>query len=540
VAISPKSLIVGVIAEPPAFGPFTTYTSGGGAHQLHEIAQRFLVTLDDHSQAQPDIASALPSLESGTWTVLPDGTMQTTFKLRPNVYWHDGTPMHADDWVFGWEIDKDAALPNSALVPIKYVDSVTAPDDSTLVMHWTQTYPYANRLLRGDLEAVQRSRLESAYQAGPDRLLNNPAWTTEFIGLGPFRLAQWSPGSQIRYEAFDRFYRGRPRIDVLTVRFLQDQNTLLSNILSDAIDVYLPLGVTSQGVQTLQGSWAAPGTGNQLLVYLDGRLRFLEVQTRPDYVKPAALSDPRVRAAIYRAVDRAPIMDALTNGYGQVADSWILPDDPSRNTVFAGVIPDYSRNPTAAQQLMEQAGFRRGPDGGFVNTTTGERFATSVWNTPGSGGDQESAITADQMRTFGIATEEVLVPASKLNDREFRAQFPGLSVTSLTSTLEFENGEFRYREPTRTLPLGAPRGGYNNPQVNALIDKLEGTVAETDRSSLQRQIMQVVMQELPIMPLYWNVETMTIRKGVTGPAGRTGRNVTYPLATWNIDTWDRT
>ena len=169
----------------------------------------------------------------------------------------------------------------------------------------------------------------------------------------------------------------------------------------------------------------------------------------------------------------------------------------------------------------------------------GTRFESSIWNTPGSGNVSENAIVADQLRTFGIPTEQYIVPASRLDDSEFRASFPGLSITALTATLDFENARFRYRGPTRTVPLGSPRNRYESAEAIALVDRLQITVGQDERTQLQRKIMQVVMRDLPILPVYWNVETLTMRQGVTGPKPRTGRHVNYPLSTWNVADWDR-
>jgi peptide/nickel transport system substrate-binding protein len=537
-ASGPKTVTIGIIAEPAGIGPFNSHTSGGGAHQVEEIAQRYLATLDDHSQPYPELASQLPSADQGTWSIADDGTMETTYKLRDGVRWHDGTPMLADDWVFGWEVDHDATMPNATSVPVRYIDSVAAPDDTTLLMHWSQTYPFANALLRRQLSPLQRSRFEALYKSDHDRFINSPAWTSEFIGLGPFRIAEWTQGSLIRFEAFDQYYRGRPRLDAIIVRFLQDPNTLLANILSETIDVYLPLGLEKEAAHDLRNNWAAEGTGNQVLAYPDGRLRFIEVQMRPDYQRPAALGDRRVREAIYRVVERGEVMDAVTGGLGQAADSWIQPGDPARETAFRGMIPDYSRDPARAQRLLEEVGYRRGGDMIFTSQHGG-RFESAIWNTPGGGNAKENTIVADQLRSFGLPTEQYIVPASRLDDSEHRASFPGLSLTALTATLDFENARFRYRGPTRTAPLGSPRNGYENPETIVLVDRLQVTVPPDQRTLLQRKIMQVVMTDLPILPLYWDVETLTIRKGVVGPVARTGRHVNYPLSTWNIADWDR-
>jgi peptide/nickel transport system substrate-binding protein len=463
--------------------------------------------------------------------------METTYHLRANVKWHDGTPMTADDWVFGWEVDRDTALPNAATVPVRYIDSAVAHDDLTLHLHWTQTYPFANALMREHLNPMQRARHEPIYRADRERFVNSPAWNVEFVGLGPYRIAEWAQGTQITYEAFAGYFSGKPRVDTIIVRFLHDPATLLANIQADNIDVYLPLGLEKEAALDLQRGWAATGSGNQLLVYADGRLRFMEIQMRADYQRPRALADRRTREAIYRAVDRQELMDVVVVGLGRVADSWLLPDDPVRPT-FEGVIPDYARNPQLARSLLEDLGFRRGPDGILVNQQSGERFETAVWNTRGGGHDRENSVVADHLRAVGMASDQYIVPTSRMDDSEHRASFPGASITSLTANLNFENSRLRYRPPRLAEPLGSPRNGYNNPDVTRLVDRLQVTVGQDDRLQLQRQVMQTALQDLPLLPLYWEVETMTIRKGVTGPRSRTGRHILYPLATWNVQEWD--
>jgi len=110
-------------------------------------------------------------------------------------------------------------------------------------------------------------------------------------------------------------------------------------------------------------------------------------------------------------------------------------------------------------------------------------------------------------------------------------------MSSRAATLDFENAMFRYRPPRPAEPLGTPRNGYNNPRVIASVDRLQITVSTGERAERQRQIVQLVLHELPILPMYLDAETMAIRKGITGPQGRTGRHVQYSLATWNVNDW---
>jgi ABC-type transport system substrate-binding protein len=254
--------------------------------------------------------------------------------------------------------------------------------------------------------------------------------------------------------------------------------------------------------------------------------------------RPKALGDRRTREAFYRAIDRQQLADVMIPIAGKEADSWLLPDDSARQTTFRGVIPGYRADRQAALRLLEEVGYRRGPDGSLIDAGTGERFETAVWNTRGGGNERENAIVADHLRGLGMVVDQYIIPASLMDDSEHRASFPGANMTARTVTADFENALFRYRGPTRTSPLGSPRNGYNNPRVIDLVDGLQVTVPEEERLQLQRTIMEAILQELPILPMYWNIETITIRKGVTGPGARTGRYNQYPLTTWNVYEWD--
>ncbi|MPZ13827.1 MAG: hypothetical protein GEU73_05285 [Chloroflexi bacterium] len=534
-----KAMTIGILEEPSGIGPFARPTSGGGAHQVELIAHRYLATLDSRSRPQPEVANELPSIEQGTWTVNPDGTMETLWRLRPNVRWHDGTPMVADDWVFGWEVDRDSRLPKANTVPIRHIESAVALDEHTLVLRWNRQYPFADALLQGHLDPLQRSRHEALFREDPEGFMSSPAWDVEFVGLGPYRLVEWSPGASVRFEAFDQFYRGKPRVQSIVVQFLSDPDTMLASIQDNAVDVSLPLGLPTESVLELQQGWGAAGTGNQVLVYPDGRLRFIEVQMRPEYQRPMELGDRRVREAIYRVVDRQQLVDVVLGGLGKPADSWLLPDDPARITTFQGVIPDYSHDDERAQLLLQEAGFQRGGDGVLVHQTNGERFETAVWNTRGTGHDEETGIVVDRLRSVGIQVEQSIIPPAKMSDREFRASFPGVNVSSSTVTLAFENNALRYRPPAQGRPLGSPRHGYSNPRMDELVDRLQVAIPADARAQLQSKIMQIALQDLPILPLYWDIETITAANGITGPQPRTGRHVNQPLATWNIYAWDR-
>src|SRR5438094_6438436 len=109
--------------------------SGGGA-ALVELHTAGLVSQDPNGNPEGRLALQLPSLTDGTVNPLPDGRMETTWKLRPNVLWHDGVPFTADDIVFSLEAARRLDLLSSTAAPIRQVDGARATDPLTAGEPW--------------------------------------------------------------------------------------------------------------------------------------------------------------------------------------------------------------------------------------------------------------------------------------------------------------------------------------------------------------------------------------------------------------------
>src|SRR3954468_563463 len=86
----PKRLRASVMSDPPVLSfKLNPVSNVAGVDGLDDLLHVGLSTIDDHSVLQPRLAEAVPSVENGLWTFLPDGRMQTTWRIRPNARWHD-------------------------------------------------------------------------------------------------------------------------------------------------------------------------------------------------------------------------------------------------------------------------------------------------------------------------------------------------------------------------------------------------------------------------------------------------------------------
>jgi peptide/nickel transport system substrate-binding protein len=536
---APKRVVLGILQEPRTWAPWETTTTAGGANQVAFLIKRSLTTLDQQGSLQPDLAASLPSLDRGDWRVEPDGTMEQTWKLDPNAKWHDGRQVTSDDFVFGWEVETDASLPRSISPAPGLISGVTAPDPQTVVIRFKSSSPLAGQAL---YFPFPRHVLGEALSAGVgERFINHEYWTSAFVGAGPYRVAEWQPGAHLELESFPDYVRGRPKIDTVVVRFLGDANTLYANVLSGGVDMALPDGLSVDHALELQRTWAAPGTGNHAVTYNDGRFYFMEFQHRAEWARPSTARDPRVRRAFYHTVDKDGVNEVENAGLGFLADSWITPDDPRRSR-FQDSIPEWSQDVGLAQRILEEAGWRRGSDGVLVHTS-GERMESEIRVTAGQGHIRAMAVMAEGWRRVGAVVSEVPIPAAMVSNQEYRSTFPfaGLSGYPLRY---FEWESWRFSCATASMAdtrWNGHRDGYCNRTAEPLIERLQNTLREEDRTTLQAQIMRIILKEdYAGPPLYWQVSPLVWEKGLTGPGPLKLGQYGSPYSAMHIHTWDRT
>ncbi|HEY3118901.1 MAG TPA: ABC transporter substrate-binding protein, partial [Chloroflexota bacterium] len=197
-----------------------------------------LVILDGGGTIQPYLSENVPALNTDTWQVFPDGRMETTYRLRSGLTWHDGTPLTANDMVFALQVFGTPAFGLAQLPPEGQIGEIVAQDERTILIRWSRLFPKADQLQYGNLAPMPRHLLEQQLQSlDPNTFLSLPFWTVEYVGAGPFRLDHWESGAYFDVSAFDGHALGRPQIDRIHVTFIGDANTALANLLSGEVSL---------------------------------------------------------------------------------------------------------------------------------------------------------------------------------------------------------------------------------------------------------------------------------------------------------------
>lgn len=317
-----ETLVIALPSEPESLSPIYMDFDAGNWKVFNG-----LVDYDANLNLVPDLAAELPQ-------VSPDGRT-VTVRLRPDVRFHDGTPLTADDVVFTWQalLDPQAASPLRGRFDLANVlREVRALDPQTVEFSLARTDPaFIHKLYVG---IVPRHLL-----AGKD--VKSDRFNREPVGTGPYVFRAWRPGERIVLERNPDYFREGPRIPRLVYTFVEDENARAALLRSGEVD--------------------AAGLPPRLAAGFrdDSRFQVVEVPSADARVavlpsEDPDLQDPRVRRALSLAVNRQAMVDGILSGAGE----------PAYGPFIRGAAPPaIPYDPDQARDLLRQAGWTPGADG---------------------------------------------------------------------------------------------------------------------------------------------------------------------------------
>jgi len=496
---------------------------------VRQIFNASLAVLDQGALPRPRLAEAVPQLNTDSWRVLPDGRMETTWKLKPDLVWHDGTPLTAEDFVFAWRLYATPELGVAVAAPINQMSEISAPDPRTVVVRWRQVTPAADQLEPEAFGPLPRHILEERFRQGEwDAIITHPFWKREFVGTGPFRLVNWEPGAFIEAEAFDRYVEGRPKISRLRIVFRGDVNAALATLLAGEADL-APDGVLTF-VQEGAVRSELVGTGRNDILLHPAFWRMVRFQARPDLTTPRSLLDSRVRKALASTLDMDAINESLYGGTALLADT-MIPKSDGYYPLIDRAITRYPYDLRRGEQFMADAGFRKGGDGTYVSAG-GERFTSDFRSTANQA---EFPVIAVGWRNAGFDVQETVAPAALNQDPEYRATFAGLN---LFNSFLGEKGAYDFTTSEIPRPenrwTGGNRGGWSDAEYDRLAATLTATLARNDRGPILTQMMKRWTDELPAIPMNFSTSVWTWVKDLQGPADTAAGSA----VAWNISQWE--
>src|SRR6266511_1755755 len=159
-----KTLRIVIRSEPASLGATILIPTGITTSFERRVFNAGLVLRHADGSTPPYLAEAVPQLNTDSWRVLPDGRMETMYRLKPSLTWQDGSPLAADDFVFAWQVYTSPEFGTAGQAPHSLMEDVAAPDSRTLLIRWKQPYPLAAQLWEQEFAPLPRQLLQPAYQ----------------------------------------------------------------------------------------------------------------------------------------------------------------------------------------------------------------------------------------------------------------------------------------------------------------------------------------------------------------------------------------
>jgi peptide/nickel transport system substrate-binding protein len=318
-----------------------------------------LASWDPDGNLSPVLAAEIPSLQNGG--VAKDGR-SVTWKLKKGVTWHDGKPFTADDCVFNWEYAADPATASVNIGTYKDI-KVDKVDSHTIKVTFQKPTPFWADPFVGVRGMIIPKHLFEAYKGAKSR--EAPA-NLKPVGTGPYKFADFKPGDMVRGELNSAYHMpNRPYFDTIEMKGGGDAISAARAVIQTGeFDYAWNMQVEDEILKRLEqggkGKADIVAGGNIEHIQCNFTDPWKEVDGERSSIKTThpALSDPAVRQALNLLVDRASVQEQIYGRTGIATANFL--NQPSR---FASKSTKWEFNADKANQVLEQAGWKKGSDG---------------------------------------------------------------------------------------------------------------------------------------------------------------------------------
>jgi peptide/nickel transport system substrate-binding protein/oligopeptide transport system substrate-binding protein len=417
-----------------------------------------------------------------SWRVSPDGKTWT-FALRPGLVFSDGSVIHASAFAkaFARINDEKSGSPHGALFGV--IAAVDAPDGQTVIVRLNNPFPQLPALLAHPaMAALPFHRIEATGEK----------WTAErpLVTSGAYKLTEWRLSQQLVLDANSRWHGGQPKSRRIVWKPMENLNSAMRLILAGGADIsseYTPARHHWLRAQHPEIVRNAPFLGTYYFAF----------NTR----KPP-FDDVRIRRALAMAVDREWIAEKMVDAGNRPA--WgLLPRGLDGGKSFQPDWVQLSKETRIqmAKKLLAQAGY--GPSRPLRFEI---RFNSSIEHR------RAAVAMATMWRELGVEAKLLNSEASLHFDSLKRADFEFARSGWIADLPASEN----FLAVHRSNAGAQNYSGYANPIYDAAVDRAMAEPDAARRAGLMREAEAILIDDMPILPLYFYASRSLVRPGIRG------------------------
>jgi peptide/nickel transport system substrate-binding protein len=487
VAAQPNTLIIGQPTDADSVDPHKT-TAVIAVERIYNLYDT-LVNLDFDMQK---IVAGLAE----KWTVSPDGKTYT-FVLRKGVKFHSGKPLTAADVKFSLDRWRDPATASPTRFRVAEVEEVTAKDDQTVVVRLAARSNYFLFNLASGFASI----------LNPDAVRRHGAsyGTLAVDGTGPFKFKEWVLRDRFVVERNPEYAWGPPmfanrgpaKLDRVVWRVIPEDTTRLFEL--------------EQGGGLSVSRWIAfselprlkKDPNLRVVEYQVGYVVYLGFNLNKDIV-----ADVRVRRAVNHAIKKDDIVNEIFYGFGAPADGPVSPIVPGQWKDVAKAA--YGYDPAKARALLDEAGWKPGPDG--IRVKGGQRLTLPIMAIAGYGYPDTLTLIQAQLKEVGVDVEQVL-----LEEAAIWAHLKAGEHTLFAMGNPHSNPDevlmLYFHSKNRPAPN---RFGFAEPRIDRLLEEGRTTADKKRWQEAYTEVQKRVVELALWVPLWHPARAMTMRATVKG------------------------
>lgn len=431
-----------------------------------------LLIMDDNLEAVPNIAERYERISDVSYR----------FFLRPDVFFHDGTKLTADDVVYTYKSIKEGKVTSPFKSSVDRIADIVAESPDVVRIDLKEAYaPITTTFTIGIVSKIQAEALKDDFGRAP-------------VCSGPYKLTRFVPDSIVELSANPQYFGEKPKIPSLNLEIIKDDNIRMLKMMKGDVDL----------VQNAISPMLLDG------VLKNPNLKMMEDVGMVMTYMGLNLTDPvlsklKVRQAIAHAIDRDEIISHRWKGMAVKANSILSP----ANWAYDDKLYQYSYDPELAAKLLDEAGYKD-PDG------AGPRMRFQLLYKTSNIKDRidSARMIAHQLEKVGIGVRVEPYEWGTF----FRDVKNGNFQMYTLSWVSVSEPDILYdiSHSSQMPPVGLNRDRYKNPEVDELVTRARVTLDPEKRREIYFRVQKILLDELPYIPLWYEKNIIVYQKGLSG------------------------
>lgn len=450
-----------------------------------------LVNFDDSLHIVPEIAKS--------WEISDDGKTYT-FLLRNDIFFHqhplfgkDSTrTVNAHDFEFSFQRLIDPKVGSAGGFVLNNVETFYAVNDSIFEMNLKSAFPPFLGLLAMKYCSVVPMEL---FENGSDEFNKHP------IGTGPFQFQLWESNVKLVFKRNPMYYqrdeKGEqlPYLEYVAVSFLPEKHAEFLQLVQGKIDMMSSLDPSYKDeLLTADGFLRAEYEQDLVMI----KAPYLNTEYLCFYLDDRSEIPLELRRAINLSIDKSKMIKFLRNDIGFPAHGGFIPKGlPGHNESLGS-----GYQPNMAREIINEYKAENGKLPNLQLVTTQE-YA-----------DICEFVQAELLKT-GYPIEVNVVDPATLRDGKASGKFPFFRANWGADYPDAENFLALFYSHNFS-PAGPNYSHYVNEEFDELYENSLELTDEGERESAYRQMDEIIMQDMPVVPIFYDQSTSFLRKNVRG------------------------